>query len=125
MISEMVIKAVLVSLLVGGAGAFGISKVKSWGYDKAHAECLASAAKYQTELNIKIESLITLSNTLALENRKNTTVLSADVDSILKEVRAKPVTIIKNGKCIPSPVVATSLININKRINESIKGKPQ
>lgn len=118
----MMIKYGLVALLVTGVGGLGISKVKSWGYEKAHAECVQAAEQYQKELNVKIDNIIVLSNELAKSNRESSKSLSTDINSILKNVKGKTLTIIKNGECTPSPEISDSLSKINKRINQSMKG---
>lgn len=99
----------------------GYAHVKGIGYEEASLKYEARIKEYEDNIVKKIDSIESLSNTLAIESRENNEIVARDIEDILKKVKGKPLVIIKDGECIPSTTFSNSIGELNKRANQAIK----
>ena len=109
-------------LIIALALYFGYSYIKQLGYNEAQIVYEKKIQEYQDTVLVKINSIESLSNTLATESRVTNEAVSKDIDDILKRVRGKSLVVVKDGGCTPSKTFSDSISEINKRANQSIKG---
>lgn len=107
---------VLLSIL--GVGYSTYSYVYSKGQNAAQLECIARFDKYQKELDAKVAVLEGNLATLVATSLDQQLLVQKDVNEILKRVKKTPVTIVKNGKCYPSP---TFVEGINQAVDRANK----
>lgn len=107
--------------LITALGYTGYSKIKQIGYDEAATKYELVIKKNQDEINVKIKTIETNSTLLIEQQKLANEAVAGDISKILKGVKGKTLTIIKNGECSPSTTFSDSFTTINKRVNESIK----
>lgn len=83
----------------------------------AQAECTETMAKYQKDIQSKIDTIETDLGKLASIAEIRQDQLSSDITKILVGVKKKPVTIIKEGKCTPSTSFTDSINEAITRVN--------
>ena len=83
----------------------------------AQAECTETMAKYQKDVQSKIDTIETDLGKLASIAEIRQDQLSSDITKILVGVKKKPVTIIKEGKCTPSTSFTDSINEAVTRAN--------
>ena len=101
-----------------GVGYSAYSYIYSKGHIHAQQECEERFAKYQKELDAKVEKLESNLATLAATNQDQQILLNSDISEILNRVKKSQVTIVKNGKCYPSP---TFVEGVNQAIDRANK----
>lgn len=116
-------KEILISILVFSMLYIGYNKVKTIGYNEAATEHQILIDAQKLLIDNKILGVERLAERLALQTRANNIALSKDIKAITTELKGKTLTILKEGECLPSPSVAESIILINTRTNESIRGQ--
>lgn len=116
-------KEILISILVFSLLYIGYNKVKTIGYNEAATEHQILIDAQKLLIDNKILNVERLAERLALETRANNVALSKDIKAITSELKGKTLTILREGECLPSPSVAESIILINTRTNESIRGQ--
>lgn len=117
---KLIIAAIAIaSTLAAGYG--GYSYIKSIGYNEAKAECDKKFKDYNDSLMKKIEQIETNSTTLVENSKKANDKLSEDITTIMKSVKGKTLTVIKNGECTPSQTFSDTINSVNKRINGELK----
>lgn len=116
-------KEILISILVFSMLYIGYNKVKTIGYNEAATEHQILIDAQKLLIDNKILNVERLAERLALETRANNVALSKDIKAITSELKGKTLTILREGECLPSPSVAESIILINTRTNESIRGQ--
>lgn len=116
-------KEILISILVFSMLYIGYNKVKTIGYNEAATEHQILIDAQKLLIDNKILGVERLAERLALQTRANNIALSKDIKAITTELKGKTLTIMKEGECLPSPSVAESIILINTRTNESIRGQ--
>lgn len=99
----------------------GYSHIKSIGYNEAEAKYVEIIRKDKESLSKKIDSIETLSTTLAKDTKVSSTKLSADIQTITNSMKGKTLTIIKDGECIPSKTFSEGISAINVRTNQTIE----
>jgi hypothetical protein len=122
--SETIIKivlGVLLSVLLSTGIYLGYSHIKNIGYLEAEAKYTTIIKTYEDSVNNKIDTVVSMSNELATANKANNEQLVTDVTTILSKVKGKQLVIIKNGECVPSQTFSDSFVQINQRVNQSIK----
>ncbi len=117
---RVIILAAIVSF-VGSMGYLGYAKIKQIGYDEAAAKYELVIAAHQKAVTEKIDNIELLSNTLAIQNRETNVLLLGDISTILKGIRGKTLTIVKNGECTPAPTFSDTFNTINSRTNQALK----
>lgn len=125
MFDTIIIKWIAAALLAAAfsAGIYvGYSHIKQIGYNEAEAKYTLIIKQYETDVNKKIDSIVTMSNNLATINQANNEQLAVDVASILSKVKGKQLVVVKNGECVPSQTFSDSFGQINKQINLNMKG---
>lgn len=125
MISELAIKLILAGVIATAVsgGIYGAYKhVEGIGYDKAMVLCAENTRKYEEKINGKIDKIEANATLLVTETRASNELLQTNVSAILKNTKGKTLTIIKNGECNPSQTFSDTFGNVNKRVNESMKG---
>lgn len=100
----------------------GYSYIKHIGYKEAEVVYQQKIQEYQNTVLNKINTIESLSNTLATESKASNEAVAKDIEDILKKVKGKPLVVIKDGECIPSKTFSDSISEINKRANQSIQG---
>lgn len=124
MIPLIWIRGLIIAGLIGTIstlGYLGYSKVKDIGYQEAATKYELVIKENEDKITAKIKTIENNSVLLVEQQRVANEVLSADVAKILKGVKGKTLTIVKNGECSPSPTFSDSFKEINKRVNESLK----
>lgn len=117
---RLAIAAVILAVL--GTGSYLLyNHVKYIGYTEAQIKYEKVISDYETNLNRKIDTIETLTNTLVAESRENNVLLSQDISTIIRGVKSKPLVVVKNGECNPNQTFVDSLSKINQRANQSIK----
>ena len=116
-----ILPKILGPLALASALYTGYAYVKNIGYTEATVKCEETFKKYQETLDSKISSIEKLSSDLVLESRTTSAALATDVATILKNTKSKPLVIVKDGECTPSKTFSDSMIQINERVNKSIK----
>lgn len=109
-----IVGAILVAVALLGAGyriAYNHGKLS------AQAECTETMAKYQKDVQSKIDTIETDLGKIASIAETRQDQLSSDITKILAGVKKKPVTIIKEGKCTPSTSFTDSINEAITRAN--------
>jgi len=105
-------------IVLGLLAVFAYNKVYSRGYEQAHLECVEAKQKYEQELQDKITQLeSSLTSTQQQANKKQQR-LSRQIVTITEQLKTEPVTIVKNGECLPSPSFVDSISEAIMRANE-------
>lgn len=112
----------LVVAAISGSLYGGYQHVKGIGYDEAMVICAENTRKYEEKINGKIDKIEANATLLVTETRASNELLQTNVSAILKNTKGKTLTIIKNGECNPSQTFSDTFGNVNKRVNESMKG---
>ncbi len=115
--------AVLASVL--GGGYAGYNHIKQIGYKEAQAECQAKFDELEAKQNKQLEEMRThiseVADTLITGNQT----LTSDISRIVGGIKrgGQPTTIIKEGKCTPSPTFVNSLNEAIRKANSGEVGK--
>ena len=117
MIQTKLIAIILSALAVLGLSGGLYYKAYNAGYNKASIECATARKVFEDSMNNKIDAIESNLVTLAESRDAQTKQLSADIDKILINMKKAPVTIIKDGKCIPSPTFVDSIRQAINRAN--------
>ena len=91
------------------------------GNEDAKAKYLPIIAEYTSKVDNKLTAVETLASTLLNEGRVSRGMLDNNIATIIKNTKNKPLVIIKDGECNPSPTFTDSFILVNKQINLSMK----
>ena len=96
-------------------------KAYDYVYDKATIEankqCTKTMKEYTDKLDIRISELVIASKDASAISKERAEALKQDLDKLFKLTKNKPLTIIKEGKCIPSPVFIETYNTAIDRIN--------
>ena len=115
------IKAVISIVICVGlaiAGFFIYNYIYNRGYEQAHLACEQEKQELQQQLQQKITTLEqSLSETQSRANEQQDR-LGRDIGKINKLLKNQPVTVIENGKCLPSEVFVDSINQAILRANE-------
>ena len=107
---------ILVGLII--AGFFIYNKIYTRGYEQAHLECVKAKQQYEQELQAKVTQLEDkLAITQQLANKKQQK-LTKQILTISQQLKTEPVTIIKNGECLPSANFVDSINQAIIKANE-------
>jgi Tfp pilus assembly protein PilO len=113
-----IIVSILIFVAVAVMGFFIYNKIYSRGYQQAHLECAEAKQQYEEELQVKVTQLeSSLANTQQLATQKQQR-LNKQIVVITQELKTEPVTIIKNGECLPSTNFVDSINEAIMRANE-------
>ena len=107
---------ILVGLAI--AGFFIYNKIYTRGYEQAHLECIEARQQYEQELQAKItqlESSLTITQQQASKKQQK---LTKQITEITQQLKQQPVTIVKNGECLPSPSFVDSIGEAIMRANQ-------
>jgi hypothetical protein len=113
----------LVFSVVTGFGYLGYSKIKQIGYEEAKVEYQVKYKEYVDSHQTKLDSIVKTSEVLLVESRKSNVDTLKGINTILASTKGKPLVIVKDGGCVPSPTFTDSISEINKQVNEKMKGK--
>lgn len=108
---------------VMGFGYLGYSKIKHIGYEEAKVEYEKKYQEYVDAHQAKLDSIVKISDTLLVESRKSNVDTLKGINTIIAKSKGKPLVIVKEGVCVPSPTFTNSISEINKQVNEKMKGK--
>ena len=87
------------------------------GVSKANTDCLLAQKSHSDEIDKHIQGLITAVSGFAITLDDKQSLLTTDMQSILARVKTQQITIIKDGKCLPSPEFLNSLTQAVNRVN--------
>ncbi len=115
--------AVLASVL--GGGYAGYNHIKQIGYKEAQAECQAKFDELEAKQNKQLEEMRTHINEVADTLITGNQTLTSDISRIVGGIKrgGQPTTIIKEGKCTPSPTFVNSLNEAIRKANSGEVGK--
>lgn len=99
-----------------------VDSIKQIGYNKAETKYLAIIAKHNKAIDEKITELEKSSKALVELTESNNTKLTQNIGQIVLGLNGKTLTIIKDGKCIPTKEFSDSFGKLNSAVNESMKG---
>lgn len=119
-----IVKLVIISVVITAAGTLvhaGYAKIKDIGYQEAQVKYEKIIKTHEDGVNKKIQEIIDTTSLLVSENRATSASLSTDISVIMKGIKGKTLTIVKDGKCVPSPEFLNTFDTVNKRVNKSIK----
>ncbi len=110
---------------VTGGGYIGYNHIKDIGYKEAQAECQAKFDELEAKQNKRVEELQTVITQTADNLITNNQILTSDISRIVGGLKkgGQPTTIIKEGKCTPSPTFVNSLNEAIDRANAGASGK--
>ncbi len=112
---------IILGILISTTMYIGYGKIKSIGYEEAKTEDRALIKQQQELIDTKIASIEVLATNLANTNLETNATLVKDITAIVKNVKGKTLTVIKNGECLPSKTFSDSFVEINKRTNLTIQ----
>lgn len=110
---------------ITGVGYLGYSKIKNVGYEEAKVEYDAKYKEYVEAHQAKLDSIVKTSDALLIEGRASNAKTLEGITKILTKSKGKPLVIIKDGVCVPTQSFTNSISEINKQVNENMKGKLQ
>lgn len=108
------IVAILAFLIIAGVGYTLYSK----GQLAAQQECAAKFEQYQKEVDAKVQQLESNLAVITATSLHQQLSMNTDITEILKRIKTSPVTVVKNGKCYPSP---TFVEGINQAVDRANK----
>lgn len=118
------VKPILVIAIMSALGALGYlgyRSIKQVGYAEAEAKYLTIIEKQNKEIDTKITALEKSSRALVSLTESNNTKLTQNIGQIVLGLNGKTLTIIKDGKCIPTKEFSDSFGKLNSAVNQSIK----
>lgn len=111
----------VVTTIISSLLYLGYTSIKDIGYREAAAKYEIIIKENETKIANKIDNIERLSNTLAIQNRETSEALAGDISLVLKGIKTKPLTIIKNGDCIPNTTFTDTFNTINSRTNQALR----
>ncbi len=81
----------------------GYHKIYSIGYNKATAECAQRVKEYEEKIDGRIKSIENSSSALIEQSALADAARKKDYAAILFTIKGKPLYVIEQGKCKPSP----------------------
>jgi len=113
-----IVISIIIFVALTIAGFFVYNKIYTRGYNQAQLECEQAKQELQVQLQEKIDTLEQdLIKTQVVATAEQTR-LGQDITKITKQLKTKPVTIIENGECLPSPNFINSINEAISRVNE-------
>lgn len=123
MITEIKLLVLAVTLaLAGSLGSLGYYKVKQIGYAEAEAKYVKIIGENNKAISLKITDLEKASRSLVQVTEANNAALTQNIGKIVLGLNGKTLTIIKDGKCIPTKEFSDSFGKLNSAVNQSIRG---
>lgn len=116
----LLILAILV--LVGIFGYKGYSAIEDIGYQKAKTECAENFKKYERDRDAKIAKIEEDSSILVADTQLRNDKLTRKNGELIKQLKAKPLVLVKDGKCEITEIFSDSFGKINQTTNQSRKG---
>lgn len=108
--------------LASTLGYLGYSKVKHIGYLEAETKYVKILAEQNRAIDEKIVQLEKSSRALVDITEKNNIKLTENIGLIVLGLNGKTLTVIKDGKCIPTKEFSDSFGKLNSAVNQSMKG---
>lgn len=110
---------VLAFVLTGGLLYGGYSYVRNIGYQEAQAECNEKFEAYNKKMDEKLGNIQGSISTMAEELITQNQSMASDIVIIARNTKNKgPTTIVKEGKCTPSPTFVEGLNEAIDRANK-------
>lgn len=110
-------KHLVIVLAITSASFFIYNYIYSRGFDEANIECAARMKEYTDKLDARIAELVDLSKQKSEEEAKRALLLKQDLNKLLVLSKQKPLTIIKEGKCLPSETFVETYNAAIDRVN--------
>ena len=112
-------KPLAIIFIIGG----GIYYIYDYGYDKGNLVAVEECNKRMKYFNDKLESRIlelqVSSTKLSEDSKVRSILLKQDLNKLMALTKNKPLTIIKEGKCVPSEIFIdtynAAIIRINSK----------
>lgn len=105
--------------LTGGLLYGGYRYVENQGYQKAQAECNEKFEAYNKKMDEKLGNIQGSISTMAEELITQNQSMASDIVIIARNTKNKgPTTIVKEGKCTPSPTFVEGLNEAIDRANK-------
>jgi len=113
-----IIIGVLIFAVLMAVGYYGYNTVLERGRQQARLECQEEKQKYEMEVKQKIQDLETALQQTAAEGERKKQQLGKTIKEIKSKLNTQPVTIIENGKCMPSVIFLDSINEAISRANQ-------
>ncbi len=117
-INPILLKYGLPILIVISIMGFGYRTAYNHGKLAAHEACIAETEHLVKQIHERITQVESNLDKLADVATVQQERLSKDIQQILERVKAKPITVIKNGKCVPSQNFVEGLNEAIRRAND-------
>lgn len=122
MIQLRILLATGVFALLSALSYFTFSYVKHIGYVEAETKYTKIIEEHNKAIDVKISELEKSSRALVTLTESNNTKLTQNIGQIVLGLNGKTLTIIKDGKCVPTKEFSDSFGKLNSTVNESMKG---
>jgi hypothetical protein len=101
---------------------FTFSYIKHIGYVEAEVKYTKIIEEHNKAIDAKISELEKSSRALVTLTESNNTKLTQNIGQIVLGLNGKTLTVIKDGKCVPTKEFSDSFGKLNSTVNESMKG---
>jgi hypothetical protein len=109
-----IIKYVAIASVVVALLGVGYNTAYTHGRLAGESDCIAKTEELIQQIHARISQVEKALDKVADLAEQQEVQMSKDIDTILKKIKAKPVVIVKNGKCVPTT-------NFLEGINEAIR----
>ena len=103
----------IISVIVALLGV-GYNTAYTHGKLAGESDCIAKTEELIQQIHNRISQAEKTLDKLAALTEQQEVQMSKDIEAILKKIKAKPVVVVKNGKCVPTT-------NFLEGINEAIR----
>ena len=107
--------------LISALSYFTFSYVKQLGYVEAETKYTKIIAEHNKAIALRISELEKSSRELVVLTESNNTKLTQNIGQIVLGLNGKTLTVIKDGKCVPTKEFSDSFGKLNSAVNQSIK----
>jgi DNA/RNA endonuclease G (NUC1) len=111
-------KHVVVIAAVASASFMAYSYIYNRGFDAANKDCEERIQKYNDDLKARIKDLENTSIVLSMENEARDKARKKDLEKLLVLIKDKPLTIIKEGNCVPSEAFVETFNSAIDKVNK-------
>ena len=112
-------KQLVMTIVIAGASYFVYDYIYDKGAREANLECAERMQEYREGLESKIQEVIDLSKLNSAMEIERAKALKEDLGKLFALTKNKPLTIIKEGKCVPSEVFVDTYNAAINRINSN------
>lgn len=119
------IKLIIIAIIfavVTGVGYTTYNHIKDIGFQEAKVICDENFKKYEEQRSKKISEIETESKDLAAQSKLREGELTKKMTLLKKQLKIKPLVLVKEGKCTLTQEFSDSFGKINQTANQSMKG---